>query len=529
MKRKQSILSKVSKLALAFGLALAASAVQAQENWPQAAGPSGNWSETTKSAPPTQWSVARNENIVWRTVLPETGQSGIAVWGSRLFLTIMEPLSPDPKTREGHDIVGYCLNSRTGKVLWTVSIPGTENSAYAYGFSDSTSPTPVTDGQAVWFCNSSGAIVCCDLKGKTLWRHEWKPTTGRPFNKQFEPILYKETLLNMEPRDPNDPRNRRDPWNYLRGLDKKTGKTLWVSEDALTHYNTPVFGLLPDKTPAILQGRGGYHDAPEMPTGLSLTSLAPGTAGKSLWKFEAQGKALYTQHWTNQYAFWFDQDAQQHLVIDIKTGKLLRSQSLVKGVDYRYYDAAKKKYVLQALTDLDKTSPPTLVFPAWFCNVVTGGYHYFLCFTDPASHFGPSYCVGRINIDTGKAEYLELPVQVIRDPGEPDKMIWNQPQPSDTTNARGIDAAGDPRSKRDGWYWDFLGSPTVLNGKIYITTMLGVTYVVDGAAKILDENALLAVNDLGIAGRTWSLNSLSYANGKIYHRSMKEVVCIGAK
>ena len=94
---------------------------------------------------------------------------------------------------------------------------------------------------------------------------------------------------------------------------------------------------------------------------------------------------------------------------------------------------------------------------------------------------------------------------------------------------RGIDAAGDPRSKRDGWYWDFLGSPTVLNGKIYITTMLGITYVLDGNAKTLDENALLAVNDLGQAGKTWSLNSLSYANGKIYHRTLKEVICIGGK
>ena len=525
MKQNSIVIFGVA-LMIGGGFALTAPAASAQENWPQAAGPKNNWSATTRSIPPTQWSVARNETILWRTTLPEAGQSGIAVWGNRLFLTIMEPLAPDAKSREGHDIIGYCLDSSTGKVLWTISIPGTEDSAYAYGFSDSTSPTPVTDGKAVWFCNASGAIVCCDFKGKPLWTHNWKPTTGRPFNKQFEPILYKDALLNMEPRDPNDPRREKDAWNYLRGLDKRTGKTLWISGDALTHYNTPVFGLLPDKTPAVLQGRGGYHDAPETPTGLSLTSLAPGKEGQSLWRFEANGKALYTQHWNEKYAFWFDQEAQTHCVVDIKTGNLLRSQSLVKNADYRHFDQAAKKYILQSGMDLSKTDPPTLVFPAWFCNVVTGGYHYFLCFTDPASHFGPPYCVGRINIETGKPEYLELPVQVVREPGEPDKLIWNQPMPSDTTNARGIDAAGDLRSKRDGWYWDFLGSPTVLNGKIYMTTMLGITYVIDGNAKVLDENALLAINDLGQAGRTWSLNSLSYANGKIYHRTLKEVICI---
>ena len=56
------------------------------------------------------------------------------------------------------------------------------------------------------------------------------------------------------------------------------------------------------------------------------------------------------------------------------------------------------------------------VFPGWFSNIVVGGYHYFLCFTDAASKSGPPYCVGRVNIETDKVEYLELPVQVIREP-----------------------------------------------------------------------------------------------------------------
>ncbi len=59
--------------------------------------------------------------------------------------------------------------------------------------------------------------------------------------------------------------------------------------------------------------------------------------------------------------------------------------------------------------------------------------------------------------------------------------------------------------------------------------MLGLTYVIDGHAAVLDERALIAVNDLGPVGQTWSLNSLSFANGLIYHRSMKEAVCLGPK
>ncbi len=89
--------------------------------------------------------------------------------------------------------------------------------------------------------------------------------------------------------------------------------------------------------------------------------------------------------------------------------------------------------------------------------------------------------------------------------------------------------AGDNRSKRDGWDWNFNGTPTAVGGKIFFTSMLGVTYVIDGNAPVFDEKALLSVNDLGPAGQTWSLNSICFSDGKLFHRSMKEVVCIGKK
>src|SRR2546425_1441117 len=107
-------------------------------NWPQAAGPNGNWQ--SKGNPPISWSVSNNRNILWKTTLPEEGQSGIALWGERLFLTTMKPLPNSEAKKEGAEIVGYCLDSRTGKILWTVDLPGIEESPYAYGFSDSSSP-----------------------------------------------------------------------------------------------------------------------------------------------------------------------------------------------------------------------------------------------------------------------------------------------------------------------------------------------------------------------------------------------------
>ena len=66
-----------------------------------------------------------------------------------------------------------------------------------------------------------------------------------------------------------------------------------------------------------------------------------------------------------------------------------------------------------------------------------------------------------------------------------------------------------------------------MNGKVFFNTQLGITYVVDATAKVFDQKALIAINDLGPSGETWSLNSISYSDGILYHRSLKEVVAIG--
>ncbi|MEY5025324.1 MAG: hypothetical protein RLZZ244_852 [Verrucomicrobiota bacterium] len=501
---------------------LPASAPEGPGFWPQAAGPRADWTSDSKDAP-VSWSVALNQNIAWKTTLPETGQSGIAVWGNRLFLTTMKPLEPDSKKRTGSAVVGYCLDADSGSILWTVELPGVEESTYAYGFSDSSSPTPVTDGEHVWFFNASGSVGCWDYAGKPVWLRTWTPTKGRPFNKQFEPMLAGDTLLNMEPRDEGDPKREQDPWNYLRGLDKRTGRTLWVSDDALTHYNTPGLGVLPDGMRVVLQGRGGHHGVPEAPVGMSATSLMPGEEGRTVWRYEGEGRALYTMQMDGRYAYWWNESDRVE-VLDSSTGKRVRTLSLSERVDLRRFRPESGRYELEEGVALAQVLPEQKVFPAWFTNVRCGNFLYFLCFSE--RKYGPAHCVGRVHGESGKVEYLEVPVQVVRHPGEAESRIWGEPQASSTVNARGIDVAGDKRSKRDGWYWCMLGNPTVLGGRVYFTTMLGVTYVLDGLAPVLDEKALLSVNDLGKAGETWSLNTLSGAGDRLYHRSMREVVCI---
>ncbi len=236
---------------------------------------------------------------------------------------------------------------------------------------------------------------CYDLTGHQVWFRQWTPwgeADGYPFNKQFEPIDLGAHVLNLEPLDASDPRApSHRGWNFLRALDKHTGQTAWIAADATTTYDTPVLGRTADGTLAVLHGRGGWHGVPETPVGLSLTTVEGPAAGSTLWRYVAStdqdGKplaqpgtlgaptwqALYVQHWDPTRAYWFVHNpVESHLVIDATNGRELSRQSLVDHVDWRRYDQAQGRYVLQHDVQLRTLTDPAGDRPAGLGLVVDG-------------------------------------------------------------------------------------------------------------------------------------------------------------
>jgi len=70
------------------------------------------------------------------------------------------------------DIVVWCCDAKTGKVLWRREIAGKFPLRISGAFSDSSSPPAVCDGKCVVFINASGTITCFDLDGSDLWNRE---------------------------------------------------------------------------------------------------------------------------------------------------------------------------------------------------------------------------------------------------------------------------------------------------------------------------------------------------------------------
>lgn len=530
---------------LSFAIACVSCNCVFAQNWPQAAGPHGDWSTRSDVDVPSSFNVATGENVLWTKQLDESGQSGIVAWEDRLFLTILKPWESAPEEESKTSTIrALCLQASSGETIWEYEIESAGETGYMGGFSDLTSPSPITDGQFVWFTNAGGKMVCLDWGGKLVWQRSWRlendilnPEKAFPFNKQFEPFLVGDTLVHAQAYDVKDDVQidaqngvRALGWHYLYGLDKKTGDVKWISEDALTQYNTP--GFSPDALgkPTALIGRGGYHDVPESPMGYSMIDLS---SGKRIWQTVLDGKgdtALSNACFTKDYAVWISESENRLTVLNPTSGEITRTIDLQTDVDLRAYDPILGRHVLRENFDLKELPKPN-IFPAWYTNTIVGDHLYFMCFNDDVKQplmrrwrdLLPIHCFARVNLVSGKVEILEVPVH-FNDRGD---YLWKEELKTTGLNAKGLALISDVRSKRDGWWWCFNGNPIKVNDTLFFTTMIGNCYAFDCEAKRFDENALIALNPLGTRGESWSLNTPTFASGKLFHRTAKELICVG--
>ncbi|MEZ6015439.1 MAG: PQQ-binding-like beta-propeller repeat protein [Planctomycetota bacterium] len=515
--------------------------------WPAGAGPRGDWSSTGPSAPLT-FNANTGENVLWRAPMPATGQGGIAVHSGRVFVATMRPwdpreaLSAEDAARfqhatEGRSIVGKhilarCHDADTGALLWERELSGEVPAIHSYPFSDATSASPVTDGTHVWFTNAAGRVVCFTLEGEVVWERTYTPAFDGPFNKQFEPFLVQDgaraVFVHMEPfpAPGADPEALVGRWHHLVGLDAATGELLWRSADALTQYNAPTLVATDDGMCALI-GRGGPHDVPERPVGASLVRLNGARAGTSVWRYEdPRGNheaALHVMTHDERYAYWVLRDPASAIVaLDLATGAEVATVSLGSGVTQTTFDGAAGVWRTAQDVTLDRG-----VFPARYSAHAANGWVYFQCYDTAFGRatLAPSFSFGRADVVHGRVEYLEVPTDVTRDERGAARFVWRAPRAARALDRNGVEVTGDERSRWSGWDWVFNGAPTRVNDRLSYTLANGLVYTFDARAAAFNGDALLAVNELGPAGGVWTANSLTYANGRLYHRTSAELLC----
>ena len=234
--------------------------------------------------------------------------------------------------------------------------------------------------------------------------------------------------------------------------------------------------------------------------------------GKRVWDAEIlKYPAAQNANWDSRAAHFFL--GQEHYSLDIRTGKALKVTSIIEDVTITRRENGR--YVTREAQTLPKARKPI----TYFTNVIVGDYHFFRSYS--------GFLIGRVQLSTGKVEYLQVPVQIATDPDNTKQMLWTKAIANDMKNADGYQATQDKRNKGNGWGHVSAASPIIVGDRMYIPTMTGTVYVIKWESETLDQSALVSVSDLGHAGTTWSLSSLSYSQGLLYARTLKELICLG--
>ncbi|MBI2808925.1 MAG: PQQ-binding-like beta-propeller repeat protein [Planctomycetes bacterium] len=242
------------------------------DNWPAWRGPSGDGVSTERKLP-LNWSAT--QNVRWKVALPEPCNSTPIVWGRHIFVT--------QGLDGGKRRALIALDRADGKKLWQKELP-CDFLETSHRDNPPCSASPVTDGEAVYAWFASAGVVAYDFKGKQLWHRDLGPIKSR-WGNGSSPILYKDSLIVFH--GPGAPKS------FLTALDKRTGKTLWTSQE--TAIDSPIFGCW--STPILARVSGREELILPLPgdriKGDGYFKAYDPDTGKVLWTCEGLGNEIY--------------------------------------------------------------------------------------------------------------------------------------------------------------------------------------------------------------------------------------------
>ncbi|MBL8176640.1 MAG: PQQ-like beta-propeller repeat protein [Bryobacterales bacterium] len=267
---------------------LLSAAAAADNNWPQFRGLDANGAGT--GAPPLEWNGESGKNVLWKTPIPGLGYSSPVIWGNRIYLTSAVPASGsgaavklglygniDPVPDEGkQDFNVYCLDRKTGKVLWTRTATSSVPKIKRHPKSSHANPTPATDGKHLVAFFGSEGLYTYDMNGKLLWKKDLGtldagyfqvPTAQWGF--ASSPILRDGMVIVQADVQKN---------SFLAAFDAASGKELWRT----ARTDVPTFG-----TPAVVPSADGSKQV--VVNGWKEIAGYDVKSGKRIWHMQGTG------------------------------------------------------------------------------------------------------------------------------------------------------------------------------------------------------------------------------------------------
>jgi outer membrane protein assembly factor BamB len=241
------------------------------QNWPSFRGPRAS-GVLEGHATATSWSVEKGDGIRFRVKVPGLAHSSPAVWGDRLYLTsavaegeaslkvgLYGDVESVPK-ESVHRYVLYCVDKRTGKVLWERTAHEGIPRRQRHPKSTHANPTPATDGRRVVAYFGSEGLYAFDTGGRLLWKKDLGPLDAAFFvapDAQWgvasSPVI-QDGVVYLQCDVLNDP--------FLAAFDLETGRELWrTPRHDVPTWSTPTVHEVGDRTLLLVNGWkhiGGY-------------------------------------------------------------------------------------------------------------------------------------------------------------------------------------------------------------------------------------------------------------------------------
>jgi outer membrane protein assembly factor BamB len=208
------------------------------QDWPSFRG--SNASGVAEGAKtPASWDAEKSVNILWKIKIPGLAHSSPIAWGDRLFVTTAISTSKsDQYFKPGlygdvdtdtdsskHSWHVYCLDKRTGKILWDQVAHEGVPKIKRHIKSTHANSTPATDGKHVIAFFGSEGLYCYDLKGKLLWSQDlgildtgWFYDPDYQWGTASSPIIYKNLVIVQCDVQKN---------SFIAAYDINTGKLAW--------------------------------------------------------------------------------------------------------------------------------------------------------------------------------------------------------------------------------------------------------------------------------------------------------------
>lgn len=206
----------------------------------------------------TEWNGGNGTNIGWKIQLPKAGKSSPVIWDDRIFLT----------GAEGNHCELYCLDKKSGTLIWTGSVSGVQGEPAELPKMDREGglavPTAATNGKVVCAIFANGNLACFDFQGKQKWaKNIGVPQSSYGYSSS---LLIFDNLCLVQ-FDSNSK-------IALMGFDLETGDQKWESpRRGRTVWSSPVLAYFSGTPQVVINGN-------------PVVSGIDAVTGKELWAVE---------------------------------------------------------------------------------------------------------------------------------------------------------------------------------------------------------------------------------------------------